>query len=173
MPKSNNELWKPISGYEGYYEVSNFGKVKSLSRVVKAVSHNKIITRKTPEKCLKPILTGKDNAYLTVTLCKEGKCKPILLHRLVAEAFLPNPDNLPCVNHKDENPKNNCVDNLEWCTYAYNNSYGTRNERISKSSKGKPGMVGQLNPNYGKHPTIETRIKMSESAKRRFRNATF
>lgn len=72
------------------------------------------------------------NGYLCVSLYKNRKKKTFHVHRLVAEAFIPNPDNLPCVNHKDENKANNSVENLEWCTNKYNNSYGTRNERIGK-----------------------------------------
>ena len=66
---------------------------------------------------------------------EEGKSKKALVHRLVAEAFLENPENLPCINHKDENKLNNCVDNLEWCTIAYNNCYGDRLKRVSEANK--------------------------------------
>lgn len=106
------EIWKNIQGYEGKYQVSNFGRIKSLG-------NNK--TRK--EKILKTIEDSK--GYLTINLCKEGKHKTYKIHRLVVEAFIPNPNNYPIINHKDENPLNNCVDNLEWCTYHYNNTYGT------------------------------------------------
>ena len=74
--------------------------------------------------------------YLTVGLNKNGKTKTFIVHRLVAQAFIPNPDNLPCVNHKDENKTNNNVENLEWCTHVYNVNYGTRNKRASKAKRG-------------------------------------
>lgn len=70
-------------------------------------------------------------------LYKNGKAKKIKMHRLVAETFIPNPNNYPCVNHKDENKLNNCVDNLEWCTYSYNNSYNNCHIRRGKTQKGK------------------------------------
>lgn len=108
------EIWKDINGYEGLYQISNLGKVKS------------IISNK--------ILKGNENAeYIYVTLCKNGKQKIKKIHRLVAEAFIDNPNNYLYINHKDENKKNNIVNNLEWCTKAYNNNYGTRNERMSKN----------------------------------------
>lgn len=115
------EEWKDIKGYEGLYQISNKGRVKSLG-------NNK--SRK--EK----IRDGKidNNGYKRIGLCKNGKEKKYKIHRLVAQAFLPNPDNLPVVNHKDENKLNNNVENLEWCTQEYNCNYGSRNEKIS----GKP-----------------------------------
>lgn len=73
------------------------------------------------------------NGYLMVQLWKDGKVKLCLVHRLVAKAFIPNPDNLPCVNHKDEDKHNNCWLNLEWCDATYNTNYGTRNERVAKA----------------------------------------
>lgn len=107
-----NEIWKDIDGYEGLYEVSNLGKVKSLGNE---------FSRK--EKILKQ--GKKKNGYLYVILWKEGKYKTCLVHRLVAQAFLENPNNYSCVNHKDENKENNCVENLEWCDAKYNINHGT------------------------------------------------
>ena len=126
-----NEIWKPIKGYEGLYEVSNLGRIKSLKRLVKKWDGYRIVS----EKILTPRVNNR--GYLRINLCKDGITKTFSPHRLVAEAFIPNPDNLPCVNHKDENPLNNVVSNLEWCTYSYNNSYGNRNNRIALS-KSKP-----------------------------------
>ena len=117
------EIWKPIKGYEGLYQVSNFGRVKSL--------------KFGKEKILKQS-KNKKTGYLHVVLCKNGILKTFRVHRLVAEAFLDNPNNLPCVNHKDENKTNNNVDNLEWCNAKYNLNYGNRNKRISeKMTNGK------------------------------------
>ena len=121
-----NEIWRPIKGYEGLYEVSNLGRIKSLKRLVKKWDGYRIV----PEKILTP--RANNRGYLRINLCKDGITKTFSPHRLVAEAFIPNPDNLPCVNHKDENPLNNVVSNLEWCTYSYNNSYGTARERASE-----------------------------------------
>lgn len=113
IEKLENEEWRDIENYEGLYQVSNLGRVKSLD-----YNHTK------HEKILKLLKNTK--GYLFVILYKEGKKKNYLSHRLVAEAFIPNPNNLPMINHKDENPLNNCVANLEWCDSKYNNNYGTR-----------------------------------------------
>lgn len=119
------EIWKDIKGYEGLYQVSNWGRVKSL--------------KYGKERILKP---QKDRGgYLRIGLYKDRKFKLTKIHRLVAEAFLENPDNLPEVNHRDENKKNNRVENLEWCTHLYNQNYGTRNNRIGKTlSKTRTGI---------------------------------
>ena len=127
------EIWKDILGYEGLYQVSNFGRVRSLDRIVKEKNgKNKFLKG----KILKYILVY--GGYMVVRLSKNGILKNYYVHRLVAQAFLDNPDNLPCVNHKDENPQNNVVSNLEWCDAKYNLNYGTRNKRISeKMTNGK------------------------------------
>ena len=123
------EIWRPIVGYEGLYEVSSYGRVRSLDRYVKC-DYEKYRLHKG--KVLSP---GKDkDGYLSVVLSCNGKHKKIAVHRLVAQAFIPNPDNLPQVNHRDENPSNDNVDNLEWCTAKYNLSYGTRNIRIKETA---------------------------------------
>ena len=128
------EIWKRIKNYEGLYEVSNFGRVKSLERI----DSNKHPIKERLLKC------GKvDGGYLAVALCKNGKHKTFLIHRLVAQAFISNPNNLPQVNHKDENKENNVVKNLEYCDQFYNNVYGTRiqrasNKLINHPKKSKP-----------------------------------
>lgn len=116
------EIWRDIEGYEKLYQVSNFGNVRSLPRNTKK------------GRVLKH--TRYKNGYLYLNLCKDGKSKHYYIHRLVAQAFLPNPDNLPQVNHRDENPSNNRVDNLEWCTSKYNNNYGSHNQKISEAQRG-------------------------------------
>lgn len=113
------EIWKDIKDYEGYYQVSNLGNVRSLK-------FNKI----TP---LKPYKNVARHGYLEVYLRLPGSKKTFKVHRLVAQAFIENPDNLPQINHKDENKENNCVDNLEWCTNKYNINYGTCIEKITKA----------------------------------------
>lgn len=104
------EEWRDIKGYEGLYQVSSLGRVKHIK-------FNRIKRAST-------------SRYKMHILSKKGVKKGYPLHRLVAEAFIPNPNNYPCVNHKDENPLNNTVNNLEWCTYSYNINYGTRNDRV-------------------------------------------
>ena len=109
------EEWKEIPGYEGLYEVSNKGNVRNVRR-------NKLLR-----------LQKTNNGYIRVVLSKNRIKTGFQVHRLVALTFLPNPDNLPQVNHKDEDKTNNSVENLEWCNHNYNNTYGTRIERQSKS----------------------------------------
>ena len=139
------EIWKDIIiekngevyDYTGLYEVSNYGRVRSLhykgTRQIKVMKH------------------GINNkGYQYINLYKDGKGKTFFVHRLVATMFIPNPNNLPIVNHKDENPSNNNVENLEWCTVKYNSNYGTCQERRSEKIK------GENNPMYvrtgDKHP---------------------
>ena len=104
------EEWRDIKGFEGKYMVSNLGRVKSLN-----------YRRTGKEKIMEGVDNGK--GYLQVKLWKDGKYKSCRINRLVAMAFLPNPDNLPEVNHKDEDKTNNKVENLEWCTSQYNVEY--------------------------------------------------
>lgn len=115
------EVWKDIPQYEGMYQISNLGRIKSFRRSTKHYWQDEYI--------LKPSIAN--NGYCQVTLYRDAVRKKFLVHRLVAEAFIPNPGNLPQVNHKDENPLNNAASNLEWCTAEYNNAYGTARIRIT------------------------------------------
>ena len=127
--RENNriEIWKDYKDYEGLYQASNLGRLRSLDRWVKSKSGS---VRLCKGKILK-LCTDK-YGYLKVGLYKNNKVKTYLVHRIIAETFLPNSDNLPCVNHKDEDKTNNNVNNLEWCNSEYNNAYGTRTERCCK-----------------------------------------
>lgn len=122
------EIWKDVVGYEGYYQVSNKGNVRSVDRLVSSKLGS---YRKINGKNIKP--RNKENIdgnYLTVNLKINGIGKTKFVHRLVAEAFIPNPNNFQQVNHKDENKLNNEVSNLEWCDAKYNSNYGERNKKI-------------------------------------------
>ena len=120
------EIWKDIEGYEDRYQVSNFGNVKSLN-----YNHT------GKERLLKQSVINKKQNYLVVTLYnKVGAKKRYYVHTLVAKAFIPNPDNLPEVNHKTEDPKRNEAWNLEWCDRLYNSRYGTGSQR-SGDARGK------------------------------------
>ena len=111
-----NEVWKDIVGYEGLYQVSDKGRIKSLWF--------------GKERILKP---GTDrDGYLRVSLCKNGKKKTYQVHRLVVKVFISNTNDLPQINHKDEVKTNNSVENLEWCDQKYNHNYGTINQRIAE-----------------------------------------
>lgn len=123
------EEWRPIVGYEGLYEVSNTGQVRRVSDLM--------------------VLKFSDRkGYCGVRLRKDGKRKMFSVHRLVAIAFIQNPYGLPQVNHKDENKKNNNVDNLEWCDHIYNNLYGTRLERIRKTRLERGSYTGLTKQEY-------------------------
>ncbi len=109
------EIWKDIKGYEGLYQVSTLGRVRSFDRYVKNRMSNKNIKR---GKVLTPCTNR--NGYKQLNLIINTKKKPKTIHRLVAETFISNPENKPCVNHIDGNKKNNNVKNLEWVTYSEN-----------------------------------------------------
>lgn len=130
------EIWKSVPNYEGIYEVSNFGKVRSVKRLI-VDKNNRLINRK--EIILKP--STDEKGYKKIKLFAGGKAYTTHVHRLVALAFIPNPHNMPQVNHKDENKSNNRVENLEWCTARYNATYGTRLKRRRETFKRKRGEV--------------------------------
>lgn len=135
------EIWKDIEGFGNLYQISNMGRVRSLDRWVNFGNKKRLIKGK--------IKTPKINnsGYMIVSLFKENKEKTFLMHRLVAQAFIPNHNNLPEVNHKDENKTNNMVwvnedgsinydkSNLEWCNRQYNCAYGNRNEIMGKKHR--------------------------------------
>ena len=110
-------IWKPVKDFEGMYEVSDTGLIKSLARSNGHGSRNEDKQRRTK--------IGK--GYESVALCKDHKIKHYLVHRVVAEAFIPNPKNHPQVNHIDGNKLNNNVENLEWCTHQYNQLHARQN----------------------------------------------
>ena len=117
----SKEVWRDVKDYEGLYQVSDRGRVKSLN-----------YHRSDKEKILKQ--SKHKSGYMYAALYKDGERKYYRVHRLVATAFIPNPENYSEVNHLDDNHSNNCVKNLEWCSSKYNRNYGTRNERASKST---------------------------------------
>ncbi|MDN6899557.1 NUMOD4 domain-containing protein [Oenococcus sicerae] len=124
---SETEIWKDIKGYEGLYQLSNLGRVKSLDKISNNGHHLK-------KKMLKPI--EDEYGYMHVILYKKNTKKIFRTHRLVAQEFISNPLSLPQINHKDERKSNNCVSNLEWVTVKQNMNYGTRNKRaISNTCK--------------------------------------
>ena len=152
-----NEIWKDIKGYEGSYQVSNLGRVKSLN-----------YHRCGFERILE---IDSSSQYETIMLYKNGSRTRFLIHRLVASAFIPNPNNYPVVNHIDEDKSNNRVDNLEWCTQQYNVNYGTGLDRLSGVLKGKKRSeetkkrLSEINK--GRVQSLETRMKRSKSLKGR------
>lgn len=128
-----NEVWKNVVGYEGLYKVSNLGRIKSL------YNYNR-----NGSNILKPKIK---RGYYTVGLRKNGIRKWYLVHRLVAQAFIQNHNNYPQINHKNENKLDNNVNNLEWCTVLYNNTYGTRIKRV-KDKTSKPVLQYDINMNF-------------------------
>lgn len=158
------EIWKDIEGYEGIYQVSSFGNIRSLDRIDS-------VNRRIKGKIMKQntMYTG----YKTVRLTKNSITKGYFVHRLVAIAFIPNPYNLPEVGHKDESRNNNEVDNLEWVTKSKNANMPLRRKRISQKAKGRilseehknkirEALEGERNPFYGKHHSEETKALLRE-----------
>lgn len=166
------EIWKDILGYEGLYQISNHGRLKSLPKMVgrgkRYMSKERIVSsHKSP------------NGYLRTHLDKEGKRHFFSVHRLVAQAFLDNPNNYPCVNHKNEIRSDNRVENLEWCSFKYNANYGTRNKKISTAKIGhevscetreklRQANLGEKSPSYGKKRSEETKRRISEALKKHY-----
>jgi len=136
-----NEIWKDVRGYEGIYQVSNMGRVRSLDRYIdygfrKAFKAGQILA-----------IGRYPNGYCYVNFCVNRKRTSQLIHRLVAIAFIPNPNDLPEVNHKDEDITNNIVFNLEWVTSKKNANYGTRNKRVGEKLSIKVIKIDkELNP---------------------------
>lgn len=135
-----NEVWKDIEGFEGLYQVSNYGRIKSLHA-----------RKGTGKLIMKP---KNSRGYQVIKLAGRNGKKFFSIHRLVAKTFMPNPHNLPCVNHKNENKADNRVENLEWCSVRYNNMFGTRTKRV-KEKVAKPILQYDLNGNFIKrHESI-------------------
>ena len=128
MKVNKEETWRDVVGFEGFYEVSDKGRIHSVERRDSRGHRRR-------GRILKPKYNR--GGYLTVNLCKNGKLKTKNVHRLVAETFLPNPNDLPQVNHRDEVKDNNNVENLEWCDARYNSNHGTRNERMAQAQSKK------------------------------------
>jgi len=132
------EIWKDIPNYEGLYQVSNYGNVKTLDKCVNSgIKNNSIVTRKG--KLLKQYL--KKNGYLQVTLTHNNTRKYVCVHRLVAEVFIDNSNNYLQINHKNEDKTDNRVENLEWCSPKYNCNYGNRNSKIYNKTSFKKGHI--------------------------------
>lgn len=145
-----SEIWKDIPEYEGLYQISNLGRVKTLGR--KRVKEG---IRKT-EIC---------KGYERIDLSKNNKSKHYFIHQLVAKTFIPNPNNYKIINHIDENTLNNCVENLEWCTQQYNLCYGNRRQKvIDKERK----LVHQYDKNNN---LIMTHYSIQQAARNIGRNA--
>lgn len=159
LPKHFNlynmeEIWKYIQGYEGLYQISNLGRVKSLN-----YNHTK------KEKILQYRIN--ERGYKYISLCVNNIRKSFKIHRLVAEAFIPNPHNYPCINHKDEDKTNNCVDNLEWCTYKYNSNYGTAIKRRVANTDYK-AIVAKID-----YKAIAAKIDYKEVSRKRVANTDY
>lgn len=143
------EIWKPVVGYEGWYEVSSLGRVRSVSHTLDCAGRFKVFHKGKILKQQANIRWG----YLTVYLSKNGIRKRVRVNRLVAMAFLPNPQGLPMVNHKDENRQNNRVDNLEWCDHIYNCNYGNAKQKRLESAR--------KNKNYLRRPKRISQYSLS------------
>jgi hypothetical protein len=152
------EIWKDIPGYEGYYQVSSFGNVKRLPTIL-LMKNGRI--RPTKGRILKK--SFYTNGYGKTTLCRNSKKEQIITHRLVGLAFVPNPLNLPEINHLDEIKSNNLANNLEWTTHKQNVNYGTNLSRRSATVVANKTFAGANNFCFGKfgteHPASKNYIK--------------
>lgn len=136
------ENWKPVIGYEGLYEISNKGLIRSIDRVIQRNGASHRIKGR-----ILSIYT--DNlGYQRITLSKEGKLHTMCIHKLVAEAFIPNPENKPCIDHIDTNPSNNCVDNLRWCTHSENMNNSVTLQHLKECRITKPVLQYDLKDNF-------------------------
>ena len=137
--KLDNEEWRDVVGYEGYYMVSSLGRIVSLSRIVNTCNN---ATRKTNQRILKPNVTPRGNIlYEYISLCLDNKRVALSIHRMVAMAFIPNPNNYPQVDHINDNPLDNRACNLQWCTQKMNNSKEHHCKAVSQSKKGRPAAI--------------------------------
>lgn len=139
-------IWKPVVGFEGFYEVSDHGEIKSLRSM----------------KIRKPIFNSQ-NGYNALVLSGDHFKKTMYVHRIVAEAFVENPKNYGFVNHKDENKLNNVVSNLEWCTKAYNNTYNEKTQRCCKK-------IIQIDPETGDSTPWRSARKAHEAGIANYKN---
>ena len=155
---NTQEIWKDISGYEGLYQISNYGRVKSFNW--RHWGYTRVLT---------PQLTA--NGYLHISLHKDKKIEQFYIHRLVAEAFVPNLDNKPEVNHINEDKTDNRACNLCWMTHEENNNYGTKNFKTSK--KLKNFYKSHSSPFKGKSHSEEVKCKMRIAAKERKRGCWY
>lgn len=137
MKTTVNEIWLPVKGYEGYYEVSNLGNIRSLDQIQRRSNGFAICTFYIKGRILKPYCTGRKEGYLTIDARKNGTSKNLKIHRIVAEAFIPNPKNKPVVNHIDGNKHNNRVENLEWCSIAENSAHASKHGLTPHGEKNK------------------------------------
>ena len=147
------EIWKPITGYEGYYEISSLGRVKRLSRYSVDSMGRRV---HYSEKILNTHISNT-TGYLRVNLSKNNITESKFVHALIADAFIPNPSNLPCINHIDENRANSVLSNLERCTYSYNNLYGSAIQK-------RRATYLQNHPNVNVKHDIETQQKQLKKA---------
>lgn len=155
----SEEIWKSVKDYEGLYEISSLGRLRSLPKLC-GLSPRKLKIKKS---------VADKYGYLRVPLYKNGVAKNKQIHRLVAEAFIPNPNGYDQVNHRDENKQNNVVSNLEWCDTYYNSNYGSRNNTISVKMKGKNINSPSLSKRVAQYTKDGTLITIYQSSMEAYR----
>lgn len=162
------EIWKDVPGYENLYQCNTSGEVRSLDRVITVKGGRR--------RCVKGVVLKQvrhTHGYSQVTLCDGSEKQVWLVHRLIATTFVPNPENLPCVNHINEDKADNRVENLEWCTVAYNNAYGDRVQRCAEKHRGlrHTEETRKRMSEAHRNLTDETRQKLSQAARGRRHSA--